>query len=182
MKKMKRFTMILAAVLLLAGAAFVPAKAATIGLDASPTDNAGFFVLKGASNNNSVQFTLTQAADVTINLLALGIPHVSMSLLQCATSACASTSVVATNGAPSLNGLVLLSTGEFNYAGLLAGTTYMLSLSGAPFLGMGLVLGSISAVATTPIPASLLMFLTGLGALGFFAKRRKLASAMGAAA
>jgi len=38
------------------------------------------------------------------------------------------------------------------------------------------------SITATPVPPALIMFLTALGGLGFFAKRRKLAGAMGAAA
>jgi len=174
---MKRFTMMLAAVLLMAGAAFVPAKAGTIGLDPTPTDDQGFFVTKGSGDNNSTKFTLTQGANVTINLLGLGIPHVSLTLYACGDANCTTKSVVAPD-APggSLNSLILLSTAEFTYSGLLSTTKYLISISGAPLLGVGFVLGNISA-AVTPIPASLLMFLTALGGLGFMAKRRKTLSA-----
>jgi len=174
---MKRFTMMLAAVLLLAGAAFVPAKAATIGLDPSPTDDADFFVVKG-TGAKTVKFTLTQAADVTINLLGLGLGAVNFTL--CTNAACAGPNGVVA-GTPDLDSVGLLSTAEWTYANLSASTNYFIRITGNPAF-VGLVLGTISAVAATPIPASLLMFLTALGGLGFFAKRRKLSGAMGAAA
>jgi hypothetical protein len=176
---MKRFTMMLAAVLLLVGAAYGPAKAATIGLDPSPTDDASFFLLKGSAAQK-VSFTLTQVADVTIDLLGLGIPHVNLSLLQCTNASCTTTSAVGSSGGSGPTGLGFLSTAEFTYAGLLANTKYLINITGAPLIGLGIVLGQISAVAATPIPASLLMFLTALGGLGFVAKRRK--SLAGAAA
>jgi hypothetical protein len=175
MQKMKRFTMMLAAVLLMVGAAFVPAKAATIVLDPTPADDATFSAFKGAGTT-TIKFTLTQAADVTINLLGIGLGQVSMSL--CTTSASCGTPVATDpSNPPSLASLFILSTAEFSYANLSA-TTYYLNIIGSPAF-VGFVLGNISAVAATPIPASLVMFLTALGGLGFVAKRRRaLSSAM----
>lgn len=173
---MKRLMMMLAAVLLMAGVAGTPASAVPITLDPSPTDIEGFFLQKGPADQQTA-FTLTQNADVQINLLALGFGGVNFSLLACTDITCATTSAV--TGTPTLNALGFASTAEFSYAALSAGTTYLINITGV----IGFVLGVISAqVAATPIPGALLMFLTALGGLGFMTKRRKLVTVSGAAA
>jgi len=168
MKTMTRLMTILAAVLLMAGATLAPARAATIVLDPAPTDTEGFFRLVGPSGSN-VTFTLTHNADVNINLLALGFGGVNFSLAACTNALCTTSTGVP--GTPTLNSLgAFVSTAEFSYSALSAGTKYLLSITGVA----GLVLGSLTAqVAATPIPAALLMFLTALGGLGFMAKWRK---------
>jgi hypothetical protein len=182
MQKMKRFVMMLVAALLLIGAGYSQAKAVTIDPSKLGGDEYDFSTLKGVGPQ-TISFTLHTAADtLTVDLLGLGIGQVSAYLCS-SVSKCNPLLLVNNVKTPDSHSfwqgtglLSLASTAEFNYSGLLAGT-YYLKLVGAPVFA-GLVFGAITAeLAATPIPASLLMFLTALGGLGFMAKRRKSLSA-----
>jgi hypothetical protein len=165
---MKRLVTLIAGAILAIGLAKMPAQAATIHLDPSPTDSGSFFQFEqhhgsifSLSNftDSSLKFTLSDAADVTLNLAGLGIQGLKFSL----------------NGGAftSVAGNILLSGGSFDLGNLVASTSaYVITFKGKVSLFSGSLFGSVVAVAATPIPPALLMFLTALGGLGFVGWRR----------
>jgi hypothetical protein len=60
----------------------------------------------------------------------------------------------------------------YSYAGLLVGKQYFLDLAGK-YRGLFNQYGGQIAVAATPIPPALLLFVTAIGGLGFLGYRRK---------
>jgi hypothetical protein len=139
-------------------------------LSPNPTASDGEAVGFGKFEN-AYDFTLNEASDVQFGAIALGIFNFDMDL--CATAMCLGSDII--DSGHVVHGLLSIAGGWVSDLG--PGTYYLL-VSGFGARGGGAYLAGLIAtpVATTPIPASVLMLLTGLAALACCCRYRPLGS------
>jgi len=154
---MKRFICSAAVASALLAATAIPSGAATVDLvELFPTTSSVDF---------SYTVTLASAGSISINGFESGIANFVASLSQGGTTI---TSAMQAPASPPF----FFSLGPES----LSAGTYLFTVTGTSDLGgFGIEVAGVSSVTPTPIPGSLVLFLSGLGLLGFwgFSKGRK---------
>ncbi|HVO01286.1 MAG TPA: hypothetical protein VMT54_03750 [Candidatus Cybelea sp.] len=156
---MRKFLLALAMVLLGTGMAVHQASALT--LNPNPTD----FDIETVGPGHfqvAYDFTLTQASDVQFGGISAFISNFNVGI--CSSAACPPSDIIKLANTSSFLFLTF-ALGDQNP--LAAGTYYLLVAgSGSPIGGKFLVGIKATAIAATPIPASALLLLTAIAALG----------------
>ena len=168
---MKHFMSFLVGLALAIGVAQMPAQAATINLgniapgSSSSGFGGAFGVMTFPNIADTVQFHLTADSTISGNIADIPFAIGPFTFLS------ASGFTVSLNGVTSLT---VDGSGNFSYGGLLTAGDYFLDIGGITtgIFGGGYQI-SVAAVAATPIPAALLLFLTALGGLGAVTWRRR---------
>lgn len=182
---MKRLIALFVGAFLALGVAQVPAKASSFDLGTIATNGNGasgggalsiFWIPQNISD--TVTFKLQSDSSLTGALLNVPIAFGGFSVLNTTNLA-----LSITGGIYASPTALSLTNGSFSLANLAANTAYTFKITGQTngFLG-GVYALAFSTAAATPIPASLVMFLTALVGLGGVMYRRRLIGGSGMAA